>query len=122
MLDLLLVGIGGACGSLSRYQIGKAIALKSKVAFPINTYIINIVGAILLGVLTRVNLDKYPYLFVIEGFLGAFTTFSTFMYEGFSLFRENEKKNAIFYILSTLILGVVGFLVGYTMIGWLVKT
>lgn len=120
MLDLLLVGIGGTCGSLSRYQIGKTIAQKSRSAFPINTYLINIVGAVLLGFLTGINLDKYPYLFFAEGFAGAFTTFSTFMYEGFSLFRENEKKNAIFYIFSTLILGVVGFFVGYTIVGWLV--
>jgi len=47
-----------------------------------------------------------------DGFLGAYTTFSTFMYEGFSLFKENEKLNAFTYIFASLFLGIIGFVIG----------
>ncbi|MBK5247099.1 MAG: CrcB family protein, partial [Peptostreptococcaceae bacterium] len=44
--------------------------------------------------------------------LGAYTTFSTFMYEGFNLFKEDEKKNAVTYIIGTFIIGIIGFIIG----------
>ncbi len=111
-MDLIWVGIGGAFGSLARYQLGKMIAQKSKSSFPINTFIINIAGAILLGIITGVETGNDLYLLLADGFLGAFTTFSTFMYEGFNLFKDNEKKNAIVYIVSSLILGIIGYTIG----------
>lgn len=52
----------------------------------------------------------------IGGFLGAYTTFSTFMYEGFNLFKDNEKLNAYIYILSSVIIGIIGFSIGIKMI------
>ena len=53
------------------------------------------------------------FLLLADGFLGAFTTFSTFMYEGFNLFQENERLNALVYIISSVFLGIVGFVMGY---------
>jgi len=108
-----MVGIGGTFGGLCRFQLGKIISQKSKTAFPIGTFIINITGAILLGILTSINMGNNVYLILGDGFLGAYTTFSTFMYEGFNLFQDNEKLNAFVYILSTLILGIIGYVVGY---------
>lgn len=52
----------------------------------------------------------------IGGFLGAYTIFSTFMYEGFNLFKDNEKLNAYIYILSSVIIGIIGFSIGIKMI------
>lgn len=112
-MDLVWVGIGGAFGSLARYQLGKMIAQKFKSPFPVSTFIINLAGSILLGIVTGIGIGNGLSLLLADGFLGAFTTFSTFMYEGFTFFKDNQKKNAIVYISSTLILGIIGFTIGY---------
>ncbi len=112
-MDLLFVGVGGALGSITRYHLGKVIAQKPKNAlFPLGTLVINVSGALLLGFVTGVNLTGNLYLLIADGFLGAYTTFSTFMYEGFNLFQDNEKKNAAYYIFGTLILGIIGYMIG----------
>lgn len=119
-MTLVLVGIGGMAGSLARFQIGKIIAQKSKTVFPLGTFIINLSGAVLLGIVTGLKIPHSMYLLMADGFLGAFTTFSTFMYEGFNLFHDNEKKNAFVYIFLTLVLGVVGYITGFTTSGLLI--
>jgi CrcB protein len=115
-MNLIWIGIGGTFGSVTRYQLGKVIADRSKSPFPKSTFIINIAGAILLGIATGTGVDGGLYLLIADGFLGAFTTFSTFMYEGFSLFKENEKKNAVVYIIGTLILGILGYTIGHAIV------
>ncbi len=120
-MDLVFVGIGGALGSLTRYQLGKAVAEKSGSTFPVGTFIINLTGAILLGIVSSLEADGNLYLLLGDGFLGAYTTFSTFMYEGFNLFQENEKKNAFYYVLGSLILGIIGYALGFGFIK-LIKT
>lgn len=115
-MDLVLVGIGGALGSLARYQLGKLVAEKSDTTFPMGTFLINITGAILLGMLSSLDFGRNMYLLFSDGFLGAYTTFSTFLYEGFHLFQENEKMNAFAYILGSLILGIIGYVLGFEFI------
>jgi CrcB protein len=112
-MDILLVGVGGVFGGLCRYQLGKILSQRSNTAFPIGTFLINITGALLLGLLTSLDSGTRSYLLLGDGFLGAFTTFSTFMYEGFNLFQDNEKLNAFLYILGTLLLGLAGYVAGY---------
>ncbi len=112
-MDLIYVGIGGAFGSIVRYKLGKIIAQKSGSDFPVNTFLINITGAILLGVVVGIGVSGSVYCLLADGFLGAYTTFSTFMYEGFQLFRENEKKNAFVYIAASLVIGIIGYIMGY---------
>ena len=111
-MTYVLVAVGGAAGSLVRYSLGKFISEKSKHSFPIGTFIINITGALLLGIVSTIGLGSNITLLLGDGFLGAYTTFSTFMYEGFNLFQEKEKLNAFIYILCTLILGTVGYAIG----------
>ncbi len=114
-MNLVLVGIGGALGSLVRYKLGKVITERSHTTFPTGTLIINITGAILLGIVTSFGAKGNAYLLLGDGFLGAYTTFSTFMYEGFNLFRENEKLNAFAYILGSLLLGIIGYIAGFAL-------
>ncbi|AYD40502.1 fluoride efflux transporter CrcB [Clostridium fermenticellae] len=111
-MNYLLVGAGGILGSITRYQLGKAISGHTNTKFPFGTFIINITGAIILGILTSAHLGTNMYSFLGDGFLGAYTTFSTFMYEGFNLFKYNEKLNALVYILISILLGITGFLIG----------
>lgn len=111
-MTYLLVAVGGAAGSLVRYSLGKFISEKSKAEFPIGTFIINITGAIMLGIISTMGVSNNMMLLLGDGFFGAYTTFSTFMYEGFNLFQEKEKLNAFIYILFSLILGIVGYALG----------
>jgi crcB protein len=111
-MDFLLVSIGGVLGSLTRYKVGSLISARQRSAFPLGTFIINVSGAFLLGVLSGLNVQRNITLLLADGFLGAYTTFSTFMYEGFSLFKS-KRLNAAIYILSSVILGVLGFFVGF---------
>ncbi len=113
---LIIIGVGGALGSVTRYKLGRFIGNKSTTTIPIGTLIINITGAFLLGILSNLNMDKNIYMFLTEGFLGAYTTFSTFMYEGFNLIQEKEKLNMFIYIVGTLILGIICFALGYFII------
>jgi fluoride exporter len=114
----VLIAFGGAAGSLFRYRLGKFISEKSSTDFPIGTFIINITGALLLGIVSSIGVNINLMLLLGDGFLGAYTTFSTFMYEGFNLFQEKEKLNAFIYILCSLILGTLGYVLG-TIIGGL---
>lgn len=111
-MEYVLVGIGGAFGSITRYALGKYISGHTKSEFPRGTFIINITGALLLGILTEAQINKNLYVLLGDGFLGAYTTFSTFMYEGFNLFQDREKLNAFIYIIGSLFIGVVGFAIG----------
>lgn len=111
-MNYLIIGIGGFAGSTARYQLGKLLSRRSRSSFPIGTFIVNILGAFLLGIVSSLSLQENLYFLLGDGFLGAFTTFSTFMYEGFHLFQENEKRNAIAYFLITVILGIISYIAG----------
>ena len=119
-MDYVFVVIGGAFGSMSRFALGKFICAHSKTTFPIGTFIINISGALLLGIVATFQNYTSAYMLLGNGFLGAFTTFSTFMYEGLSLFQEKEKMHAFKYILGSLLIGIIGFFIG-TKIGNSIK-
>lgn len=111
-MKYLLVGIGGIFGSIARYSLGKYISEHSKSAFPRGTFVINVTGALLLGILTAFENNNNTYFLLGDGFLGAYTTFSTFVYEGFNLFQNEEKLDAFKYILCSLLLGILAFSLG----------
>ena len=111
-MDLVWVGIGGALGSLTRFQIGKIVSKRASIKFPTGTFLINVSGCILLGIISNLKLGTNIYLLLGDGFLGAYTTFSTFMYEGFTLFSNHEKLNALIYIWISLLLGIIGYKMG----------
>jgi CrcB protein len=112
MMSFLYIAAGGALGSFCRYALGKKIAEKSAGSFPVSTFLINVSGAVLLGVVSSIDISINRYALIGDGFLGAYTTFSTFIYEGFDLFRNNEKLNACVYIASSFVLGVAGYISG----------
>lgn len=114
-MNLFLVGFGGILGGFCRYQLGRAVSQKSHSSFPFGTLLINISGAFLLGLLSSLSVNNRVYLLLGDGFLGAYTTFSTFMYEDFHLFEDNKKLNAFVYILGSLVIGVIGYISGYAL-------
>lgn len=112
MMNFILVGIGGALGSISRYSVGKYINSKNKVNFPIATLLINIFGAFLLGFTVKAYGNSRAYILIGDGFLGAFTTFSTFMYEGVNLLMRKRMDKSVIYLLLSLVFGILGFIAG----------
>jgi CrcB protein len=114
-LNLLLVGFGGILGGFCRFRLGKAVSQRTRSSFPFGTLLINITGAFLLGLLSSLPLNNRVYLLFGDGFLGAYTTFSTFMYEDFHLFEKNQKLNASVYVLGSLVIGVVGYVAGFAL-------
>ena len=107
MTVYLFVGLGGACGSLVRFILGKKIAEKTLRIFPLGTIIINISGALLLGFVNNIHMGNNLFLFLADGFLGAYTTFSTFMYEGFNVFHDKKYLDTAVYIGGTLLFGLI---------------
>ena len=110
-MDYILVGIGGCMGSITRYAVGKLFSTRWKEPFPLATFIINITGAFLLGVVSNVGIGRNFMLLLADGFLGAYTTFSTFMFEGLGLFKDSKKVLAIIYLAVSILAGVAGYVV-----------
>lgn len=117
-MKYLLVGIGGYFGSISRYKITQCISRMNKKDINIATFSVNIIGAILLGIIVGSEANNNIYALAGDGFLGAFTTFSTFMYEDVNLIRDNKKKSALLYIILSMVLGILGFIIGKSV--WMV--
>ena len=115
-MEFVFVGIGGILGSMARYSLGNRLSFGRRAFFPMGTFFVNISGAFLLGLLVNLNPGKNLYLLAAEGFLGSYTTFSTFMYEGFNLISGKKCLNALVYITLSLFLGITAFVLGTLLI------
>lgn len=107
------VALAGALGALTRYWIGAAVGT---VAFPWPTLGINLVGSFLLGVLLGVAPGQWNATLTTAlavGFLGAFTTFSTFAYETQSMLRAGRGMAALAYVVVSVVIGVAAAGAGY---------
>ena len=111
---VLLVGIAGAAGAMSRYGIGLAIGVRS---FPWATLLINVIGSAVLGyVLSGPGVSRWSTtttIAVAVGFLGAFTTFSTFSYETVTMLKTDRAVLAALYVAASVLLGTGAALGGY---------
>lgn len=110
--QLLWVGAGGFIGSISRYALGGAVhRLLPGAAFPYGTLAVNVLGCLLIGLAaglteSRQVLGPEARLFLILGFLGSFTTFSTFGYETLALARDAETLAAAGNVALHLVAGL----------------
>ncbi|MBU4540145.1 MAG: fluoride efflux transporter CrcB [Firmicutes bacterium] len=111
-MEIVCVIIGGALGSTTRFYLGKRFASRHK-HLPVGTFIINVSGAFLLGVVSGFDISTLLYGLFAEGFLGAYTTFSTFMFEDFVLLQNNRILSAIIYVLATLVVSFLTFYGGF---------
>ena len=107
---LLLVGAGGAAGALARYLAGLFITARLGFAWPFATFAINITGCFLIGFFLTLAADRIPYheswrLFFPVGFVGAYTTFSTYEYETVRLVEDGHLWRALSYVLASTIAG-----------------
>lgn len=111
MLNCLAVGLGGFVGAVLRYLVG-LIPIKNPSAFPINTFVINILGAFAIGCIALAaskneNIDPKLLLFLKVGICGGFTTFSTFSLETAELVKNGSVVVAILYVVLSVVLGVL---------------
>ena len=121
MSTYLLVGLGGFLGANARYLVARLVAATLGVHFPYGTLVINVVGSFLLCFLAAAVSERIVWfpairLSVLVGFLGAFTTFSTFSYEWLELLHDGELGLCLLYVGGSLIgggvAGGVGLLLG----------
>ncbi len=124
MLNIIAVGLGGFVGAVCRYLIG-LIPINEVTVFPMKTFIINIVGCIVIGMITIVatrnnNLNPQMLLFLKVGVCGGFTTFSTFALETAELIKNGNTLVALAYMLGSVLVGVgVIFAIEYFVAKWM---
>lgn len=112
MSNILMVGIGGFLGASSRYFSSKIINKYWKKRFPMATFIINVLGSFILGLaathpVSNNTLQNEIKYFLSIGFLGSFTTFSTFEFETLQLVENKKPAIAGLYVLLSFSLGFV---------------
>jgi CrcB protein len=113
----LVVMLGGGIGSLARYVIGASVSARFASRLPMGTMVINITGSFLIGVLMiflteRFQLHPNWRLLLVVGFLGGYTTFSSFEFETYQAIRGGSYWIGLMNVLASVILGFVGVWLG----------
>lgn len=115
-MNFLVVGVGGFLGAVVRYSLYLLEKQWSQIAFPSVTLIINVVGSFLAGLALAYSqknaVSKDFLLFCTVGFLGAFTTFSTFSVDSLQLIRSGNVSAAVAYLVLSLGLSLIAVFVG----------
>ncbi len=114
---LLLIGSGGFLGSISRFLASRFMQNNFPSAFPIGTFVVNITGCLLIGLIygfsERSSLLTTGWkMFLVIGFCGGFTTFSTFANENLSLLRDGEFFYFMIYTFLSVFLGIASTFCG----------
>ena len=114
--QLSMIMLGGATGAVTRFIVSEKITEKFGNSFPYGTLSINVIGSFVMGLLAiilveRMQLDPLYRLGIFVGFLGAFTTFSTFSMETLNLFDQGMPLRALLNILSNVLFSILAVLV-----------
>ena len=114
---LLLIGLGGFLGSISRFLITLGVNRMFQTILPIGTLAVNVLGCLLIGMIYSLAEQKNllsPELriFLSVGFCGGFTTFSSFMFEEFSLIKTGDFLVFAFYLGASVFLGLIAVFLG----------
>ena len=124
MLGVLLVALGGGIGSATRYLVGGWFASRFGPAFPYGTFAINVTGSFIIGVFLafaqeRISLSPYWRLFFAVGFVGGYTTFSTFEYESVRLLQDGEMLLGSVYLIGSVVAGGIAAVAGIALGSWI---
>lgn len=122
MARLLLIAAAGAAGTLARYGLTQWVRQWSGTGFPWGTLVVNGLGCLLFGVILTLSREKGllsedSATWIMVGFLGAFTTFSTFAFESGDLMRAGDLPSALLNVVANVVLGMSLFFAGM----WLVR-
>jgi CrcB protein len=120
MMNVLVIGIGGFVGAVARYGIAVWIGQRWGRSFPLGTFVINVSGSFLIGLLMTLMAERFTEnpqwrLLLVVGFLGAYTTFSTFEYETGALLKDGEWLFAGLNVVLSVIVGFAALKLGEVM-------
>lgn len=120
MPSLLVVALGGALGSVSRFVLGTFVRSLATGAFPFATFVVNVLGSFVMGAVSGgAPPGTTAYLFVTVGVLGGFTTYSAFNQESIGLFETGATSTALLSLAATvlgcLLAGFAGLRLGRTL-------
>lgn len=112
MQKYLMIALGGALGSILRYWVGSTVSGRMGVKFPYGTLVINVTACVIIGfsltyLTKRADLSPAWRFFIPVGFIGAYSTFSTYEWETLSTMRSGAFFLAALYAFGSLILGLV---------------
>jgi CrcB protein len=118
---ILIIWLGGGIGSVFRYLVQLGINKLVTVTFPAGTFLVNITGCFVIGLLYGLSgryaaLTSEWRLFLITGLCGGYTTFSSFSYESISLFRQGNYTYFILYTVLSVLIGLFSTIGGMNII------
>ena len=111
MLKYVYIAVGGALGSLARYGVGVLVSDRMGTKFPYGTFVINITACVIIGFSLaylgrRTELSAGWRFLIPVGFVGAYSTFSTFEWETFSKLQAGEFFTSSLYVVLSIVLGL----------------
>jgi fluoride exporter len=117
LVPYLAIALGGILGANARYLVSLLVAERLGTEFPYGTMLINVTGSLVIGffltlVTERLEVSPLWRLFFATGFLGAYTTFSSYTFETATLLREGAYGAALLYLVGSVVGGLVGVLAG----------
>jgi CrcB protein len=118
---ILIIWLGGGIGSVLRYLVQLGISKLVTVTFPAGTFLVNITGCFVIGLLYGLSgryaaLTSEWRLFLITGLCGGYTTFSSFSYESISLFRQGNYTYFILYTVLSVLIGLFSTIGGMNIV------
>lgn len=114
---LLLIAASGAVGTLARFGLSGLVQASYKGGMPLGTFVVNMIGCLLFGFVWTLSEEKLAIssearIIILVGFMGAFTTFSTFAFETATLIRDSQWLMAAGNILAQNIIGIAFLFIG----------
>ena len=120
MILYLWIGVGSALGGMARHWMASWMALRFPAAFPWGTFLVNVLGSFLIGLIIALPESRFPgpngamiRQFLTVGLLGGFTTFSAFSIQTVTLFQSGRIFTALLYIVLSVILCIAAAALGY---------
>ena len=116
-MQYLVISLGGILGANARHVLGTWIAQRYGTSFPYGTLVINISGSFVIGLFLTLISERFVLhpnwrLFFVVGFLGAYTTFSTFSYESVVLLQNGSWRLGLVNMVGSVVLGPIAVVIG----------
>jgi fluoride exporter len=119
-VNILLIAIGGAVGSVCRYLLSSAVLRTLGTLFPAGTFLVNVIGCLVFGAIAglgqeRLSLSPEMRALLMAGLLGGFTTFSSYMNESFMLVRDGQFLWAGLNLAGQVVTGFLAFWIAFAL-------